>query len=603
MPAGQLRRNLEAVQRFRLNVVFGALIILFVGLLGRLGKLQLVDAAAWSAEASRRHDREHTFKGLKGRILDRHGRTLVTSRRVLTVAADPQLVDDPHGFALRLAALLDDPDAAPRIVRAIQSAPEGCRHWTLCPLIEDGRVTAQLQALKGYRATLRAGLKGLKVEDREIRSYPNGDYLAHVLGRAPAPGQAESTGHGVECAYRDLVRAGEMTIPVQREGGRRRRRRVERVVDTGLTAGRDLSLTVDVVIQHALERALDEVQATWQPVFSTGLVLDPQTGELLALANRPSFDPARQAGTYNHAVQGMYSPGSLFKPFVIAHGLALGVVQPHERIPMPVSLPFRWLRHTRVVSDSHPTADWDGSGDLPWVIAHSSNPATATVIWRIMEVAGSDGTTRRSVVPVRTMMDDLGFGAPTGIELCGDKPARYDGSQGAWNPLYPTLGFAFGQSFDISPLRLASCFAAFARDDARIVRPTLVPGRGGARLDLPPVCAQPAHLELIRRGLAGAVDGGTARSAFKGCRYETSGKTGTAQVPGTNWQFASFAGFAPRERPRVLVLVMAKVDDRLVHPTTEVRPYGGNVGAPAVRQVIEASLDYMGLAEEEVCDG
>ena len=81
-----------------------------------------------------------------------------------------------------------------------------------------------------------------------------------------------------------------------------------------------------------------------------------------------------------------------------------------------------------------------------------------------------------------------------------------------------------------------------------------------------------------------------------------SGKTGTAQVPGTNWQFASFAGFAPRERPRVLVLVMAKVDDRLVHPETEVRPYGGNVGAPAVRRVIESSLDYLGLADEEAAD-
>ena len=79
-----------------------------------------------------------------------------------------------------------------------------------------------------------------------------------------------------------------------------------------------------------------------------------------------------------------------------------------------------------------------------------------------------------------------------------------------------------------------------------------------------------------------------------------SGKTGTAQVPGTNWQFASFAGFAPRDRPRVLVLVMAKVDDRLVHPVSEVRPYGGNVAAPAVRHVVEQTLDYLGLPEEEL---
>jgi len=301
----------------------------------------------------------------------------------------------------------------------------------------------------------------------------------------------------------------------------------------------------------------------------------------------------------NHAVQGMYSPGSLFKPFVVAYGLGLGVVQPDERIEMPVQKEFRWLRHARSVSDGHPTADWDGYGDLPRVIARSCNPATADIFWRTMEIALADGTTRRSVAPVRTLMEQLGFDRPIGIELHGDKPARYDTSQGPWNPLYPCLGFAFGQSFDISPLRLACCFAAFARDDARIVKPTVLPGRGGARQDLPPVCLNPAHLAVVREGLAGAVEEGTAQQAFAGCRYPVSGKTGTAQVPGTNWQFASFAGFAPRERPRVLVLVMAKVDDRLVHPVSEVRPYGGNVGAPAVRHVVEASLDYLGLADEE----
>lgn len=602
MPAGQLRRNLEAVQRFRLNVVFGALLILFVGLLGRLGKLQVVDAAAWSAEASQRHDRHHTFRGLKGRILDRHGRTLVTSRRVLSVSVDPSLVEEPRTFALRLAAMLDDADFASRIHRVIVTAPEGCRHRLIRPLVEDERVTAQLQSLMGYQATLRAGLRGLKVEEREIRTYPNGEYVAHILGRAPATsgdGEAPAGGYGAERAFHEDLKAGEVTVPVQREGGRRRQRRAALVVDPQRAAGRDLRLTLDIVIQHALETALDELQETWQPVFSTGLVLDPQTGELLALANRPTFDPAREAGNTNHAVQGMYSPGSLFKPFVAAYGLGLGVVQPHERIEMPVRKGFAWGRHVRVVSDGHPTADWDGYGDVPRILAYSCNPAMAEILWRVMEVAAADGTTRRSVEPVRAMMVRLGFDRPVGIELYGDKLARYDGSQGRWNPLYPTLGFAFGQSFDISPLRLACCFAAFARDDARILKPTLLPGGGGPRQDLPPVCAHPSHLALIRQGLAGAVDEGTAHAAFAGCRYAVSGKTGTAQVPGTSWQFASFAGFAPRDRPRVLVLVMAKVDDRLVHPETEVRPYGGNVGAPAVRRVIESSLDYLGPADEE----
>jgi len=602
VPVGQLRRNLEAVQRFRLGVVFGAILILFAGLLARLGKLQLVDASAWSAKAALRHDREHTFHGLRGRVLDRHGRTLVTSRRVLSVAVDPQVVEEPRTFALRLAALLDEPDLAPRIYRLVKDAPEGCRHRTIRPRVEDERVTAQLQTLIGYAATVRAGLRGLKVAEREVRTYPNAEYAAHVLGRAPddAWGRPEG-GYGVESAFDEALKGGEVRVPVQREGGSGRSFRASLVVDPRLAAGHDLLLTLDVVIQHHLERALDGVMATWQCPFATGVVLDPESGEVLALANRPTFDPGCEGGTLNHAVQGLYAPGSLFKPFVAAYALGLGVVTVDERVEMPVRKAFTWGRHTRVVSDGHPTGDWDGCGDVARIIGHSCNPASAELLWRVMEAAGPDGASTRSVEPVRQLMARLGFGRPLGIELHGDKPARYDASQGPWNPLYPTLGFAFGQSFVVSPLRLACCFAAFARDDARILRPTLLPGQGGPRLDLPPVCAQPAHLEAVRAGLAQAVDEGTAKAAFAGCPYRVAGKTGTAQMPGTHWQYASFVGFAPRERPRVLVLVMAKVDDQLVHPATGVRPYGGNVGAPAVRAVIESTLDYLaeGVDEEE----
>lgn len=606
VPVGQLRRNLESVQRFRLNVVFGALLILFAGLLGRLGKLQLVEASAYSVASSERHDREHTFRGLRGRILDRHGRTLVTSRRVLQVSVDPKEVSNPRLFARRVAALLDDEALAALIYERITKAKPGCRHRSIARTVEDARVVAQLSPFVGdYIATVHAGLKGLKVEAREVRTYPNGSYAAHVLGHAPHYKEGEvQGGDGIESTFHDALKPSELTVPIQRDC-RRRTCRTALAVDPTRTAGRDLVLTLDLVIQHHLETALDELWSIWDPIFATGVVLDPRTGDVLALANRPGFDPRVAAAGFNAAVQGSCPPGSLFKPFTVAHALGHGVVTSQERLPLPPRTVFEWHGHPRRVKDSHPTCEDDGCGTVTRVLSHSSNTGCALLLLRVMGRGLADG--EYDIRRVRSFIDRLGFNDPTGIELVGEGQVRF-GADCPWNPLFPGVGVAFGQGFGISPLRLAACWCAFARDDARIVRPSLLPGRGGPRGDLPPVCASPEDLAVIREGLAACADVGTSSRALAGVRYPVSGKTGTAEQPGTDFNFAGFCGFAPRERPRLLVLVVAKVDENHVHQVGEVRlrPYGGNVAAPAVRQVVERSLDYLlqkrvdaGSGEEE----
>ncbi len=588
VPVGQMRRNLEAVQRFRMNFVFGALLVLFLVLLGRLGKLQLVDAATWRHAAAHGHDARVTFRGLRGRLLDRRGRVLASSRRVLSVAVDPSLLGDPEAFARRLALVLDDDDGGRSIAAAIRSAPAGCRHRPLRYEIEDERVVSVLLGLTTFTETLAADLKGLKVSVGERRTYPNGDYAIDVLGLAPSAERGRAGG-GLERSLDAALRGGRMTVPVAHSGGTSPTFRSALAVDPLLVEGRDVRLTLDVVVQHYVESALDELQSRWSPRAATAIVLVPGSGEVLAMANRHAGASGRG---FDVAVTGTWPPGSIFKPLVAARALGLGVVGRDERIDLPAEKRFEWHGASRLVHDVHANGEDDGAGTVVRIIGHSSNVGVSELLWRLMALR-PDGTPAADRDPAAAfaLFEDLGFSGPTGIELSRSEPVTVDTS--SRNPLFPTLGFAFGQGFAISPLRLLSIFAALARDDARVVRPTLLPGHGGGRRDLPPVCRRPQDLALVRQGLADTVEDGTAHEAFEGADIEVAGKTGTAEIQRTTWQIAGFAGFAPRDRPRLAVLVMAQVDREAPDPVTGVKPYGGSVAAPAARQILERSLAYL----------
>ncbi|MHC5011951.1 MAG: penicillin-binding transpeptidase domain-containing protein, partial [Planctomycetota bacterium] len=448
VPVGQLRRNLEAVQRFRLSFVFGALLVLFAGLLGRLAKLQLVDAATYRTQALGRQERVIEISGPRGRILDVHGRTLVTSRWVLSVAVDPSELEDPIAFSRGLAILLDAPEKEARIRAAILDAGPTCRYRMLFPLIEDQRVVEQLAPLRGPVAAIRAGFRGLIVTEREKRTYPNGDYAAHVLGHPPHEGECGREGaRGAECLLHDEISPCSHEVPVRRDGGRRY------MACEGAGAlnpsGSDASLTLDIVIQHFLETALDDLCRDWSDPLATGIVMDPGSGHVLALANRPGYDPRSEPETLNLAVQGLFAPGSLFKPFTVAQALKIGVVQPGERIPLPPVRDFVVGRMTRRIHDSHDAGDYDGLGDVVRIIAESSNTGVAELALRLTPEG------------MRCLIRDAGFDLPTGIGLGPEPEPAFSRPLPQWNACFPTLGIAYGQGLNVSPLRLLSSFAAF----------------------------------------------------------------------------------------------------------------------------------------------
>jgi cell division protein FtsI/penicillin-binding protein 2 len=541
VPPGVARRALDAVRRFRTNFVFGALLVLLGGLLVRCGVLQLAHGAEYRERAASQQMRSVRSRAVRGAIRDRHGRALAQSRPVRTVGLDagrPEpdadfLIRDPFRFAATLADVLDRPGDARAIRDAIRRAREErlrpATRALYCPVhrnVDDPRVIARLDAV-----VAEGSLPGLVVAESEVRDYPNGAHAAHVLGRAgpgdPPEGPLHGGAWGMEARLDRFLRGESRSLPVARDG-RGRAFLPDHAIARGGDVSRDAHLTIDVVVQHACEAALDRMEEEWSHRGAVAIVLDPHQGDVLGLAVRPTFDPNDPSVPVlaNLAVQDRFEPGSTFKPFTAAWALEHGVVGPDEVVPMPLVREFEWAGKLRRVSDDHEIGD----GTLRTALAKSSNTGHAELGWRL-------GAAR-----MQALVDVLGVRRPTGDQF----PKEVGGqvaSPREWNPLYTTTSVAFGHELAITPLRLAGCFAAFARDDFAPVEPRVVLALGGrpARPAVVgrPLLTSPAHRALVRDALAAVVEEGTGSATVQSRRFRIAGKTGTAKVPRGDGRFSS----------------------------------------------------------------
>jgi cell division protein FtsI/penicillin-binding protein 2 len=589
------RRTAAVVRRFRADFVFGALLVLFAGLLVRCAWLQLARGGDYRARAARQQMRSVKEREVRGAIRDRAGRLLAVSRPVRTVGLDagrPEpdadfLIRDPARFAAALADILEQPDEARHVREAIRRAREerlrpGTRalYCTVHRGVDDPRVVARLDAAVAERT-----LPGLVVLESELRDYPNGTHAAHVLGRAglgdPPEGPLHGGSFGLEARLDRHLRGEVRSLPVARDG-RGRPFVLSRPRLRGEDEARDAYLTIDLVVQHACEAALDRLDEEWTHEGSVAVVLEPESGDVLGLACRPTFDPNDPTAPIppNLAVQERYEPGSTFKPFTAAWALEHGVVGPDEVLPMPLVREFALGSSVRRVSDDHEIGD----GTIRLAIAKSSNTGAAEIGWRL-------GARR-----LQDLVTLLGVREPTGLFPHEAKGAVRTAEE--WNPLWSTTSVAFGHEIAITPLRLAAAFAAFARDDFAPVEPRILLAVGGqaARPAAAgrPLCSSPAHRALVRDALAAVVDEGTGSATVRGHLWTIAGKTGTAKTPHGDGRFtyvSSFCGYAPRERPRVVVLVLAK--DARSKRDPSAKPYGGAVAGPAVKAIVEDVLAYL----------
>jgi cell division protein FtsI (penicillin-binding protein 3) len=487
----------------------------------------------------------------RGTITDRHGVELAVSEDATTLYANPFLIRDPGAVARRLAPLIGKSEG--ELVEKMSDRRKGFVY-----------LARKLDSSSADRLD-QLHIEGIGTVLEPKRRYPQGPLASQLIGLVGTDNVGLS---GIEQKREKQLhgRDGERRIVKDALG------KAINLVDVRRTqAGRDLTLTVDAAIQERAEAVLGQVGAAYRPKGATALVMDPRNGEILAVANWPRVDANDVQGApayarQNRAVAASYEPGSTFKAITVGGALEEGLVSPDTPFGLPPTIKVA----DRVIKEAH-----DRGGltlTVSEILAQSSNVGAVKIGLRL----GG----RRFDRWVRR----FGFGSPTGVDLPGEspgivpRPRDYSGS---------SLGnLPIGQGLAVTPIQVAAAYAAIATRGV-IHHPHVVQGdpAGGKRV----ISARTAR--LLSRMLEGVLGpGGTAEeAAVPG--YRLAGKTGTAQKPDGKGGYsksrfvASFIGYAPARRPRLLVSVM--VDE----PKGAI--YGGVVAAPAFEKIVSFALPYL----------
>ncbi len=566
----------QANQYFGRALVIGrlsavAVTIVMIALLGRVVQLQVAPPKQ-IAEMIGTQTSKVALKGRRGHLMDRNSRIIATSGLGHSLFVDPFLIDDPNTFSETVGYTLDY-DPATIEQRLFQ------RRNSRYVVIDKNISSRRMGMLEGFQ------LGGLGVRPFLERHYPQGDLAGQVIGFVGAEERGvEGRGlEGIERLFDAYLRGkpGAMTylrdakrqpLWVQREG-------YKQPMD-----GRSIRLSLDMTIQAIAQNALQETCEQFSAESGQLVMLDPHTGEILAMANYPTFDPndlsqpgMRPAAWRNRCVTDVLEPGSTFKPFVWAALTDAGIGKPSEMIDCG---PGYW-----VTPYGRRLRDASGHGRVDWmhVLIESSNIGMAKV------------AERTSRAGLNQMVSAFGFGRPTGSALPGEVG-------GILNPLrrwtkYSMSSIPMGQEIGTTPLQIAAAFCPLA-NGGLMVTPTIVAVHPDEPLASSPIYERiltPETAELTKNVLRRVVTEGTGRK-IKSSPYGIFGKTGTAQVPNPTGRgylpgqyIAGFVGGAPLDRPRVVVACFIQ------RPDKRKGYYGGLVAAPCVRKVIEQTLVYMGV--------
>jgi len=548
-----------------------AAVLITIGLLvviGRVAQLKFDPPEQLTNRLDRQNSRA-TLLGRRGTIVDRHGRAMAVTRVAARLFVDPYLVAEPNTFSETVGYNLDYEPAW--VEKKITRRPNS-RYVVLDQQLTDERY-ARFQQLK------EEGVDGLAIEPNLVREYPLGSLAGPVVGFVGRDGVGLE---GLERTYDRKLLASKGSISFLRDATRK----PLWVTSSGYTPptdGNTIRLSLDAIIQNFAEEQLEQTCKEYDAQSGQIVIMQPHTGEILAMANYPSFDPnefnkTKAEERRNRCVTDAFEPGSTFKPFVWAAAIETGAAHPDEVMDCTDTGVYV-TSFGRRLHDAHPI----GTVTFEQVLIKSSNIG--------MAYAGE----RLGAQNLWASVNAFGFGKSTRSGLIGEGTGIVRAAR-KWN-MYSVTSVPMGQEVAVTSLQLARAFCVFA-NDGLMVQPTIIARDPADPLDNMPVVERllsSATATHTRNVLRRVVTEGTARRAnIKS--YAIFGKTGTAQVPDTvnggymEDQYTSvFVGGAPLDDPQIVVTTM------IHRPDKKKGYYGGIVAGPAAAKVIEKTLHYLGI--------
>ena len=566
----------------RAAAVFVCLGGLFVALIGRVAYLQTYGRQQTLQRAERQQHQTLVLQARRGSIFDRNGFLLAGTIQTQTLFVDPKFMfevyqQDGH-------SLVEMDEATMKLARLVEKDP-----FTVEQLLADRSTNRFVKVAENLddgtcQEIAKLKLPGVGLQATSVRYYPMGSLAAHLLGGTMKDGHGLE---GLELEFDKLLSGKDGFARVLKDAGHR---------PLGMDAedylspqhGQHLILTIDANIQMIAEQELAAAIEEFHAKRGEVVVMDPKTGDVLALANSPTFSPqniqdAPAEVRRNGTLVMPYEPGSTIKPFILGPALKWRVTRVNEVWPIP-GKSYGVPNSRRIVTDVHaygPLATWD-------VLVKSSNIGMCMLGERL-------GNPR-----LYRALSSWQFGQPTGIELPGEeggvlRPLRQ------WNS-WTTESVSQGYEIMVTPLQLARAFCAYA-NGGRLVKPTLlkglldidgrvVPRTEPADLTMLPEVLDPVTAAEMKRVMCDVVVRGTATKARSDV-WNIFGKTGTAHISEGKHGYSltrfnsSFICGAPAENPRLVVAF-------IVHePDKEIAHYGGNVSGPAAKRLLERALAHL----------
>ena len=561
-PGNKPRHRAQFNLRGRLMLVTGALGLCSLALVVRAVDLQIVDNEFYRKQGDERFVRDLEIPTVRGMITDRNGEPLAVSSPVESVWANPQ-------------ELSRHPQRIPELAKALGVPADYLQRKVA------QRASKEFMWLKRRinpataRAILAHEVPGVYSQREYRRFYPQGEAVAHILGFTNIDDYGQE---GVELAFDDWLRGKPGAKRVIRD----RRGRIVENVDLVRAAqpGKDLTLSIDRRIQFLTYRELKRQLLESGATSGSAVVLDIATGEVLAMANLPSYNPNnvdgnRREARRNRAVTDLIEPGSTMKPLTVAAGLEAGVITPATLFNTNPG----WIPNGRYrTTDTHNYGVLDTTG----VIKKSSNVGVAKIAHMLKDQQFYD------------FLHKFGYGQSTGSGFPGEASGLFP-SPGQWSgTTKQTMSYGYGLA--VTPLQIAHAYATLA-NHGRAIQPTFVKGERNEPKDvLDPVIAD----QVMKMMQTVTEPGGTAtRAAILG--YHVAGKTGTARLAsggGYSRKYVGFfAGVVPVDNPRFAMAVVINEPD-----TSKGWAYGGGgrVSAPVFHNVMEGALRLMDVPPDDI---